>query len=80
MSTWTELTETEVLEAMPRDLMTLYEAWIDVNPGKADRLEALRKPERPDQARFLFPGSGFVHTRAHVLRSQYMSSGKISTS
>ena len=41
MNSWTELTSTQVLAAMPTDLSALYAQWVDVDPARVARVVAL---------------------------------------
>ena len=41
MGAWTELTVDVVKKAMPTDLATLYQTWLDANLAKANRLSEL---------------------------------------
>ena len=41
MATWTELSADDVYDAMPADMVTMYDAWIVANPEKATRLAEL---------------------------------------
>jgi len=41
MSNWVQLTEAEVADSMPADMIPVYDAWIVANPDKADRLAEL---------------------------------------